>query len=230
MPDVEPTRPGRRDAILAQAGRMFRAKGYHATSMRDLAKALDLRGSSLYAHVASKEDLLWEIVSDAAAAFEAAADDVPVDMPPPERLEALIRAHLGVVAAELATSTVFFQDWLHLGPERRAKVIAVRDAYQQRFVAVIDAGRATGDFEAEDTGIAALLVLSALNWSYQWLDPDGRLDLDEIARAYAAFLLGGLSAAPAPTGGMSTDARAPRPVDHIAATPTERALDPASVR
>lgn len=172
---------------------MFRDRGYHATSMRDLAKALDLQGSSLYAHVASKEDLLWEIVRDAAEAFEAAIAAVPAELPPPARLTSMIRAHLGVVAAEHATATVFFQDWLHLGSERRDAVIAVRDAYQRHFVAVIEAGMATSDFAVADASIAALIVLSALNWSYQWFDPGGRLDLDEIADAYATLLLTGLA-------------------------------------
>src|SRR5690606_27521695 len=74
-------RHGRRDEILTAAGRMFREKGYHATGMRDLAKALDLRGSSLYTHFAAKEDVLWEIVTRAAAAFEAAIDAVPDELP-----------------------------------------------------------------------------------------------------------------------------------------------------
>lgn len=186
-------RSARRDDILAQAGRMFRERGYHATSMRDLAKALDLRGSSLYSHVASKEDLLWEIVTDAAAAFAAAVDAVPASLDPPARLAAMIRAHLAVVAAERPTATVFFQDWLHLGPERRARVVAARDDYQRRFIDVIEDGVRSGDFAVDDPRLAALVVLSALNWTYQWLDPAGRLDLDALADGYAAQLVGGLA-------------------------------------
>lgn len=192
---VAPTalvRPSRRDDILVMAGQMFRQKGYHATSMRDLAKALDLRGSSLYTHFAAKEDVLWEIVTRAAAAFEAAFDAVPDDLAPRQRLEAIIAGHLGVVAAELATATVFFQDWLHLAPSRRRELVAVRDAYQQHFVDVIEEGRAAGDFRVDDPRMAALIVLSALNWSYQWLDPAGRLDLRAVADAYASQLLNGL--------------------------------------
>jgi len=188
-----PARQGRRDDILVMAGRMFGEKGYHATSMRDLAKALDLRGSSLYTHFGAKEDVLWEIVTRAAAAFEAAVDSVPDDLPPAQRLGAMIMAHFGVVAAELATATVFFQDWLHLGPARRQAMVAVRAAYQQRFVDVIEEGRARGEFRVDDPRLAALITLSALNWSYQWLDPAGRLDLEVVARAYASQLLDGLS-------------------------------------
>src|SRR5690606_26449460 len=184
-----PVRQGRRDDILDMAGQMFRERGYHATSMRDLAKALDLRGSSLYTHFAAKEDVLWEIVTRAAAAFEAAIDAVPDELPPAERLGAMIRAHLGVVAAELPTATVFFQDWLHLGPARRGQMVAVRDAYQQRFVDTIAAGASAGVFRVDDPRMAALIVLSALNWSYQWLDPAGRLGLGVVADAYVAQLL-----------------------------------------
>jgi AcrR family transcriptional regulator len=196
-----PVRQGRRDDILDMAGRMFRERGYHATSMRDLAKALDLRGSSLYAHFAAKEDVLWEIVMRAAAAFESAIEAVPDDLPPRARLSAMITAHLAVVADELATATVFFQDWLHLAPDRRSRMVAVRDAYQQRFVAVIEEGRSQGVFRVADPRMAALIVLSALNWSYQWLDPSGRLDLAEVATAYVQQVLDGVSAQ---SGGSDT--------------------------
>src|SRR5690606_33740729 len=141
LSDTAAARTGRRDEILAAAGLLFRDNGYHATSMRDLARALDLQGSSLYSHFAAKEDVLWEIVSRAASAFSSAVESVPADLQPDARLAAMIRAHLSVVAAELATATVFFQDWLHLGSARRQAMVTVRDAYQQRFVDVIEAGR-----------------------------------------------------------------------------------------
>ena len=196
-PESAPVRQTRRDDILDMAGRMFRERGYHATSMRDLAKALDLRGSSLYAHFAAKEDVLWEIVTRAAAAFEAAIDAVPDGLAPRERLGAMITAHLGVVAAELETATVFFQDWLHLAPARRSAMVAVRDAYQQQFVDAIAEGRDAGDFPVDDPRMSALIVLSALNWSYQWLDPSGRLDLEAVASAYVRQLLDGVAASAA---------------------------------
>ena len=65
---------GRRREIDAVAGELFHAQGYAATSVRDIARALDMQGASLYAHVTSKEDLLWSIVDRAATAFEAGAD------------------------------------------------------------------------------------------------------------------------------------------------------------
>lgn len=200
-------RHGRRDDILAMAGQMFRERGFHATSMRDLAKAIDVRGSSLYAHFAAKEDVLWEIVTNAAAAFEDAIASVPDALPPREKLAAMIAAHLGVVAAELDTATVFFQDWLHLSAKRRLAMVAVRDAYQQRFVDVIAEGRASGAFTVDDPRLSALIVLSALNWSYQWLDPGGRLELEAVAHAYAAQLLDGLAGTALPADALAAVTR-----------------------
>ena len=59
---------------MRSPGELFHAQGYAATSVRDIARALDMQGASLYAHVTSKEDLLWSIVDRAATAFEAGAE------------------------------------------------------------------------------------------------------------------------------------------------------------
>ncbi len=187
-------RPGRREEILQAAGELFGERGYAATGMRELAHALELRGSSLYAHISAKEDLLWEIVERAADAFVAEADSVPDDLPPPQRLSGLVAAHLRVITKGLDHATVFFQDWVHLSDERRRELVARRDAYQARFRSVIEAGARSGDFEVEDAGLATLVVLSALNFTYQWYDPAGRLSEAELADGYARTLLRGLSA------------------------------------
>lgn len=206
MQQVAP-RTNRRDEIVATAGEMFGARGFHGTGMRDLAGRLGLQGSSLYAHFGSKDDLLWEIVDGVATAFVSAADSVPQGGPPSERLRGLIAAHLGVISDELPYATVFFQDWIHLSDERRARLIAMRDAYQLRFRGVIAQGVAQGEFGVSDVRLATLVLLSALNFTYQWLDPQGRLPHDQLVAAFAQQLIDGLRAPPgrpddhAPAGG-----------------------------
>lgn len=189
-----PTAPGRRAEIVAAAGSLFRDHGYHATSMRDLAKSLNLQGGSLYAHIGSKEELLWEIVDAAAEAFVAAAEAVDPTLPPPERMRALVHGHLGVVVAELEHATVFFHEWTHLRPDLRQRIVERRDAYQSHFRRTVHDGVRDGSFAVDDPALATLLVLSTLNWSYQWLDPAGRLDLEALTEAYATFLLRALGA------------------------------------
>src|SRR5690606_17619706 len=162
--------------------------------MRELGQALGVKGSSLYAHIASKEDLLWEIVGRAAQAFVREADEVPEDLPPDERLRRLIAGHLRVITTELDNAAVFFQDWVHLSDERRELMVARRDAYQERFRRAIADGVRAGVFAVPDVELATLVVLSALNFVYHWYDPAGRLSRDDLAAGYAELLLSGLLA------------------------------------
>lgn len=189
-----PSDTSRRDEILRVAGELFRRHGYHATSMRELAKRLNLRGASLYAHIDSKEELLREIVDRAADAFLASARGVPCDASPVARLEAFVRGHLRVIEGQIETAAVFFHEWTHLSGPARQHVVERRDAYQAELRAIVAAGVASGDFDVEDVDVATLLTLSTLNWSYQWLDPRGRLPLEELTAFYTEYVLGALGA------------------------------------
>src|SRR5207253_9855620 len=106
--------PGRRAELTRTAARLFAEKGYHGTSVGDLAQALGVQKGSLYAHIESKADLLWEVASEGAAAFHAALDQVPDDGPVVERIRAALRAHLKVVAEQLDVATVFIREWRYL--------------------------------------------------------------------------------------------------------------------
>ena len=184
----------RRDEILTNAGELFRAHGYHATSMRDIAKALNLRGSSLYAHVTSKEEMLWEIVTHAADAFLAKADAVDPALPADAQLRALICGHLEVIAEELPHATVFFHEWKFLSPDLKDNITARRDAYERRFRDTLEAGAREGLFEVEDPKLATLFVLSSLNWTYQWFNKDGELSLNELTEKYTTLIFNALNA------------------------------------
>jgi AcrR family transcriptional regulator len=162
--------------------------------MRDIARGLNLQGSSLYAHIQGKEELLRDIVLRAAQAFLDAAGRVDASLPAPQRLRALARGHIDVIAHQLPNATVFFHEWTHLAPAAREHVVTQRDAYQAHFREVIDAGIESGSFKVADPGIATLFVLSALNWTYQWLDPEGRLSLHALAERYADLLLSAVGA------------------------------------
>ena len=84
----------RKADILTTARNLFSERGYHGTSMRELAKSLDLKGATLYSHIHSKEEMLWEIVSMAAEQFLAQARSVPSTLPPEEQLSRLERLSL----------------------------------------------------------------------------------------------------------------------------------------
>ncbi|MER3554371.1 MAG: TetR/AcrR family transcriptional regulator [Meiothermus sp.] len=184
----------RRDEILDAAGQLFSRRGFHATSMRDLAKAVNLQGGSLYAHIDSKEELLFELVNRAAAEFIASAEAVPTDLPAKERLTRLVRGHLEVIVHELPNATVFFHEWKFLSPELQAKVTALRDRYEGYWRRAIEDGVKTGEFELEDVRLATLFALSALNWTYQWYRPGGKLSLAALSKRYSEMILSALEA------------------------------------
>src|SRR5579862_3021566 len=104
----------RREELTRAAARLFAERGYQGTSLADLADALGLQKASLYHHIESKEDLLWEVASEGAAAFRTALDGVPADAPATERIRLALRAHLGVVAQQLDVATVFVREWRFL--------------------------------------------------------------------------------------------------------------------
>ena len=177
----------RRRAIEDVASDLFRANGYAGTSVRDIARAMSMQGPSLYAHVTSKEDVLWAIVDRAATRFEDAADRAeaaaelrrPGD--PVEAISGLIRAHVEVLTDDVGEASVFVHEWRALGPERRGAVLARRDAYEARFRRPIGDGIALGAFALVDPAIAATVLLTALNGVATWYDPDGRLGPDRVA-------------------------------------------------
>src|ERR671937_2071703 len=104
----------RRSELTRQAARLFAEKGYHGTSIGDLAAALGVQKGSLYSHIESKQDLLYETMREGAAAFHAALDAIPERLPATERIREALRAHLRVVAEQLDVATVFVREWKYL--------------------------------------------------------------------------------------------------------------------
>lgn len=183
----------RREQIYQAAGALFRRRGYSATSIRDIARELDLQGGSLYAHISSKEEVLWALVAGAADRFFAAARPAAdADAPADARLRAMIAGHVGVVTGGIERATVFLYDWKHLAPAHREAIGARRDEYERLFRAVIADGVADGTFAPADPKLAATMILSALNGIALWYHRDGPVSADQLAAAYADLLLNGL--------------------------------------
>src|SRR3954454_20905024 len=180
----------RREELTRIAARLFAEKGYQGTSLADLAEQLGVQKPSLYHHIDSKEDLLWEVARDGAEAFHAALDGVPADTPATERIRLALRAHLGVVAAQLDVATVFVREWRYLEGEQRERFVAERRRYEERIRDLFRDGVEESELRTDlDVATAALLFLSAANWAYTWLRPG--VDTDSLAdRLYGALLDG----------------------------------------
>jgi TetR/AcrR family transcriptional regulator, cholesterol catabolism regulator len=181
----------RRAELTRAAARLFAEKGYHGTSVGDLAEALGLQKGSLYTHIDSKAELLWEVAREGAEAFHAALDALPDDGPVLERIRAALRAHLRVVAEQLDIATVFVREWRYLEGGRREQFVAERRRYEERIRGLFREGREVGELRTDlDDATAALLALSAANWAYTWLRPGA--DTDALADRFTAQLLDGM--------------------------------------
>jgi AcrR family transcriptional regulator len=181
----------RKSELTRAAARLFAEKGYHGTSIGDLAAAMGVQKGSLYAHIETKEDLLWTVASEGAAAFHAALDGVSEDAPAVERIRAALRGHLRVVAEQLDVATVFVREWRYLEGERRERFVAERRRYEERFRGLFHEAAERGELRTDlDEGTAVLLTLSAANWAYTWLRPGS--DTDALADRFTAVLLDGM--------------------------------------
>jgi TetR/AcrR family transcriptional regulator, cholesterol catabolism regulator len=202
----------RRSELTRQAARLFAQKGYHGTSIGDLAEAMGVQKGSLYAHIASKQDLLYETMAEGARAFHAGLDAIPDDLPATEKIRLALRSHLRIVADQLDVATVFVQEWRYLEGERRDEIVGERRRYEERIRAYFREGRDLGELRTDlDEATAALLVLSAANWAYTWLRPG--TDTDELANRFYRLLLDGMRgyATPAPAGARAQRLRGSSP-------------------
>lgn len=181
----------RREELVQVAARLFAERGFHGTSMADLAEAMGVQKGSLYSLTGSKQDLLVVVTREGAATFHAALDRVPDDSPPLDRVRLALRAHLAVVAAQVDTATVFIREWRFLEePELTAFRDERRryaDRWQGLFREAAERGALRTDLDVEAT---VLLVLSAANWAYTWIRPG--TDTDELADRFFAVLLEGV--------------------------------------
>jgi len=181
----------RRSELRREAARLFAERGYHGTSIGDLAEALGVQKATLYAHIESKQDLLYETMREGADAFHAALDAVPENIPAVEKIRSALRGHLRVVAEQLDVATVFVQEWRYLEGGRREEIVAERRRYEERIRALFREGRELGELRTDlDDSTAALLTLSATNWAYTWLQP-GR-DTDKLADRFFVLLIDGM--------------------------------------
>ena len=138
--------------------------------------------------------MLWEIVNRAADQFLAAVEPIVAsDVSPADKLREMVRAHIQVVADNLADAMIFLHEWKFLGEERREAIAGRRDRYENLYRRVIEEGVQSGAFAAHtDPKMAALLVLSTVNWLPQWYKSSGPLSPPEVADRFSELVLRGL--------------------------------------
>lgn len=188
------TRLSREDIVIG-AGKRFATYGYHGTSMRDLGDDLGILGSSLYAHVGGKQELLLAVIERGAALFEdSSTNAVESHDDPAERLRGLIEGHIDVVVDHEAESRTFLNEAAFLDPSEHNRVTAMRDAYEKVFRDTIGSGVESGAFRPDvDPKISGIFILSMLNAIQRWYHSDGELSRTDLVASLDEFVTSGLT-------------------------------------
>jgi AcrR family transcriptional regulator len=190
---AEALNTNRKEQIIATAARLFKKDGYAATSMRDIAAALEIEAASLYHHIKSKEEILESICFDMADKFLNGMREVnDIYFNAEEKLRTLIKNHVEILTGNLDYSAVFLHEWRSLNDEKFESFKKLRDAYEQGVRVILTDGINEDRFEEVDLKFATLSILASVNWITEWYKPEGRMTPDEIAEAISNFILGGL--------------------------------------
>ena len=172
----------REDEILAAAARIFREKGYHGTSVRDIAESVGLLKGSLYHYIRSKEDLLARLFDGALEGTLRELETIASrDGSAAERLRAMVKAYVAAVTANLDAVGLYLREWRALPAPELSRLRARRRAMRALFEDVIEDGVRRRQFVADDVKISALAIMGMANWLFEWYRPRGRMSAERLA-------------------------------------------------
>ena len=194
----------RRRELLVAAAKLFRQKGFAATSTRDIAAAAGMRSGSPFYHFENKQALLAAVMQEGMrsalrrqnAALAGLSDGASAEA----RLQALVRNHFEVLLGpDSDFIPVMLYEWRALGERQVAEIKALKDVYEAAWVPVLSGLHAEERLSGEPA-LARLMIFGALNWTVQWYQPPkaagrnakraaDRAGLDELtASALSLFL------------------------------------------
>lgn len=179
------------EQIQIEAVRLFSEKTYPVVGMRDISDAVGLLPGSLYAHIATKEELLLGIVQRGIQNYINTLGPISTsDSPAPERLRLITRKYMETLDTTMDQTKVSFQQWSYLGPENREQVVKLREDYEAVFARVINS---TTFPSLPHPRVAVLSTMGLLNSAMRWYHPGGTLTPTEIGDYLADYALKGLS-------------------------------------
>jgi AcrR family transcriptional regulator len=188
-----------RTDIIQAAAQIFREKGYHGASMQDIADAVGLQKASLYHHVASKQEILGDILDQALDRLIADLEPIAESkVPADERLRQAVRMYLLRLAENADLAAVLLLEYRSLEPPLRQEHIRRRDRYEGLWRKIIRDGIRAGLFASVDETATTFALLGVQNWSITWFRPGGRFSPAQLADVYADLFLEGLL--PRPNG------------------------------
>jgi AcrR family transcriptional regulator len=177
--------------ICAAAICVFYERGYHASTMRDIAEAVGIRAPSIYNHFPHKEALLhhvmiqtlMQLIEQAETSLAEAGDD------PVERVSAFVQTHIRFHITFAPEAAVADNELRALGETHRASVIELRDRYEAILREVLNHGIDRGVFAAGEVGLTCIAILTMCTADAIWFREGGPLSVNQVAAAYTDFVL-----------------------------------------
>ena len=188
------TNHSKRQEILEAAARLFRDYGYPATSMRQLAKAVNLKASSLYNHIGSKEEILKTICFQNASRFEEGMKLITADdsLNIAAKVQALIRLHIQVATEDFSSVTAFNNEWRHLSDPHYSEFLEMRRAYEDSFRRLLQKGMEENVFKLKNPTVVLYTLLSSFRWLYDWYKPERAIQAEQIEEEMIDTIMNGL--------------------------------------
>ena len=184
----------RQQEIILESARLFRMKGYLATSIRDISDSLNITSAALYYHFKNKEEILLAIMRLSLRNLRQAVGDAVVhEENPLIQLQAALRTHLQISIEYQDFAIVLLKDLRHLSPEWQAQVVEARDSYEDMWEELLEECQSAGLLKSStDLNLLRLLMFGALNLVVTWYKESGKYQPREIADAFLEYLLTGV--------------------------------------
>ena len=171
---------------------LFKERGYAGTSVRDLAAAVGIEAASIYSHMSGKEEILQRICFKMAHKFLDALNTLMANqsLSPETMLKSAIRQHVLIIANNLPSSAVFWNEWRYMSEPFFTDFVNMQRDYEQKFRQIIKEGVEQGAFHIENITFITMAILSSLNGVAKW--HDYTLAPEELASAFAELYIKGL--------------------------------------
>lgn len=182
-----------RQGILEAAAKIFSEKGFHATSMQDIADAVHLQKASLYHHFSSKQEILVDILDQALDLINSRLEAVRLQALSPDiKLRQAMVSYLQTIAENQNLAAVLLLELRALDPELKARQASRREKFESLWRDLIIEGKQQGLFNNVDPSLTGRAILGVMNWTVTWYRHDGPRSAKEIADIFADLLLDGL--------------------------------------
>jgi AcrR family transcriptional regulator len=182
----------KRDAVILAAARAFRLRGYHNTSVDDLAALLNVTKPTIYHYLDNKEEILFECFRTGLDQIKSAFDDIRDSKAPAiERLTAVMRKYAEAITSEFGWCMVRAEDQ-DLSPVMSKRINTLKSEIDQGIRRLIKDGIADGSIRRCDPKITAFALAGAMNWIAHWHRADAELTPDQIADRFIETFVNGL--------------------------------------